>query len=311
MKKRILFIITIIILPLISFAHSGDTVYVEQGTSPVIDGIISAGEWDDAEIITFTGYNGIIVTCYLKHNGTDTLYIAQDVPEMIGGDHGYIWFDTDNDGGTAPKTDDFWLSSYYFDRWPYIESLGTGTNWGTWVSPINWYREHTGEGWSYDHGQMEFAIAFDKIGITADLEKTIGFMIGFGDNPDQTDCWFWPSSGYNHKNPNAWADLLFFNTQTYIREQDKNHSISIYPNPTTGFFIIKGENLPAGQASIQSIEITNISGQTIKQLTTDNLFQINLGNEQLSIDLSNKPKGIYFVKIQINNQIYTNKFIVK
>ncbi|MCD4793583.1 MAG: T9SS type A sorting domain-containing protein [Bacteroidales bacterium] len=75
-----------------------------------------------------------------------------------------------------------------------------------------------------------------------------------------------------------------------------------YPNPTTGIFTIQGEDLPAGQTSIQSIEITNINGQVIKRLSTN--------NNQLKIDLSNQPKGIYFVKIQTDGISYTEKIIL-
>jgi len=58
--------------------------------------------------------------------------------------------------------------------------------------------------------------------------------------------------------------------------------INIYPNPTTGIFIIKGNG-------IQFIEIANISGQIVKQVSINNL--------QFTIDLSNQPKGIYIIKI--------------
>ena len=95
---RELFLLSVFIL--ISFhvfAHSGDTIYVEQGTPPIIDGIISAGEWDDAAVITYqAGFSGneITVTCYLKHDGTDTLYIAQNMPNTLSGDRDLIWIDT-------------------------------------------------------------------------------------------------------------------------------------------------------------------------------------------------------------------------
>lgn len=289
---KTLFILSLFV-SLRMFAHSGDTIYVEQGTSPVIDGVISAGEWDDAETITFTGYNGVVISCYFKYNG-DTLYIAQDTPEMIGGDHGYLWFDTDNDGGTAPKTDDFWLSKYYFDGWAEVESSGTGSDWGSWISPINWYGIHTGDGWSYDHGQMEFAIAFNKLGIISGNIKTIGFMMGFGDNPDQTDCYFWPSLGYNHENPNLWADMLI-SFPTKIKQYEiETLGYAIYPNPTTGIFTVKGNN-------IISVEIINFNGQVIKQIT--------MNSSQLILNLGEQGKGIYIVKIITEKETIFNKII--
>lgn len=73
-----------------------------------------------------------------------------------------------------------------------------------------------------------------------------------------------------------------------------NH-IKIYPNPTSGFFTIKGKD-------IQSVEITNISGQIIKQLSTN--------TEEFIIDMSGQPVGIYMVKIATKNGISVEKILI-
>ena len=78
-------------------------------------------------------------------------------------------------------------------------------------------------------------------------------------------------------------------------------NINIYPNPTTGIFIINFAKV--SNFSNVIVEITNINGQIIRQLTID--------NEQLTIDLSRQAKGIYFIKIQTNEQVYTDKIILK
>jgi len=71
----------------------------------------------------------------------------------------------------------------------------------------------------------------------------------------------------------------------------------IYPNPTTGIFTITGEN-------IQSIEVTNIIGQVISQLSIKN-------NQSLIVNLKEQPKGIYFVKIQIDSLIQIKNIILQ
>ena len=77
---------------------------------------------------------------------------------------------------------------------------------------------------------------------------------------------------------------------------NKNFSFKISPNPTSGIFTIQGDN-------IQSVEITNTNGQIVKQLSIDLCL--------ITIDLSDQSNGMYFVKIQTNNQIFTNKIIIK
>ena len=61
-------------------------------------------------------------------------------------------------------------------------------------------------------------------------------------------------------------------------------SIQLYPNPTTGYFKIKGvlENY--------TVNILDQNGAVHQSLTTNNTY--------LSIDLSNLPSGLYFVEIQ-------------
>jgi len=78
-----------------------------------------------------------------------------------------------------------------------------------------------------------------------------------------------------------------------INENINNLSIKIYPNPTIGIFTIQGKN-------IKYVEITNINGQII--YTTNN---------KSKIDMSNQPKGIYFIKIKAENKIYVEKLILK
>ena len=71
--------------------------------------------------------------------------------------------------------------------------------------------------------------------------------------------------------------------------------IQFYPNPTNGII-----NL-SGIFKIGRLEITNLNGRTI--YTSD--------TSPSQIDLSNKPKGIYFLKTQFENQIIIRKIIIK
>ncbi len=87
-----------------------------------------------------------------------------------------------------------------------------------------------------------------------------------------------------------------YNTTSVNEINQTNNRIKIYPNPSKGIFSVEGEN-------IQSVEILNIIGQTIKQLLTD--------NEQCIIDLSKYPKGVYFIKIVINEERLIEKVILE
>lgn len=72
---------------------------------------------------------------------------------------------------------------------------------------------------------------------------------------------------------------------------------SYYPNPTTGIL-----NLTAS-SKIESIEVINVAGQKVMNFAPK--------SDKSEINLSNLPKGLYFVKATVNGKVITNKVIKK
>jgi hypothetical protein len=83
-----------------------------------------------------------------------------------------------------------------------------------------------------------------------------------------------------------------------IEDNRNNSYFMLYPNPTSGKFIISNN-------CINTIVVHNVLGEII--YTVHNQKQQTL-NE---IDLSNYPKGIYFVKIYDGAKIHTEKIVMK
>ncbi|MDI6834054.1 MAG: T9SS type A sorting domain-containing protein, partial [Bacteroidales bacterium] len=80
-------------------------------------------------------------------------------------------------------------------------------------------------------------------------------------------------------------------------KEELSNNIAIYPNPTTGIFIIEGGN-------DKYIEIINEVGQTVF------IKQYIGNNNQNIVNVSNLPSGIYFVKILSNEKIIIKKLII-
>jgi len=74
----------------------------------------------------------------------------------------------------------------------------------------------------------------------------------------------------------------------------KTDNIELYPNPSSGKINIKADGM-------KRIEISNINGQTVYELNKENSF--------LEIDLSDKPKGIYIIKITSDKATTSRKII--
>lgn len=69
---------------------------------------------------------------------------------------------------------------------------------------------------------------------------------------------------------------------------------NFFPNPSNGKFNIKGLNLPP-----ESVAIYNVLGEMVWQ------------KQSTEIDISNAPKGIYFLTITSNNVAQTKKIILQ
>ena len=93
----------------------------------------------------------------------------------------------------------------------------------------------------------------------------------------------------------AGSEFATNNNVTTINNKTDNQ-INIYPNPSNGTFTITNYEL-----QIMNIKITDITGKTILN------SQFSTLNSQFSI----QKKGIYFINIKTDNQIFTQKLIIQ
>ena len=143
---------------------------------------------------------------------------------------------------------------------------------------IAWYENTDGNG-TFATQQVISTLANGPISVYAcDIDSD-------GDNDVLSASWF--------DNEIAWYEN---NSMTNINIINNLTLISIYPNPTKGFFSIKAKN-------IEKIEIANSKGQIIKQ--------IEVNGKKNNIDLSLQAKGFYFVKVITSIGIAVEKVVVE
>ncbi len=80
-------------------------------------------------------------------------------------------------------------------------------------------------------------------------------------------------------------------------EENTIAGLKLYPNPVTNTLNIKAQN------DIQNISVYNISGQKV--------ISLNPHNTNLQVDMSHLTNGVYFVKIQSNDQLTAVKVVKK
>ncbi len=89
-----------------------------------------------------------------------------------------------------------------------------------------------------------------------------------------------------------------FKEKTNASINNSKTSIQISPNPSAGIFTLQLKEQIAGD-----VIIYNDLGQVV--------YQSAISNSQSAIDLSSQPKGIYFVKVQCESKVYTEKVILQ
>jgi hypothetical protein len=77
---------------------------------------------------------------------------------------------------------------------------------------------------------------------------------------------------------------------------NNNSEIHIYPNPNSGLFTIKLENLSEG-----TIQIMDINGSLV--------YSKNIKNKEFEVNIQEQPAGIYFIQVKSGKKIITKKII--
>jgi hypothetical protein len=80
------------------------------------------------------------------------------------------------------------------------------------------------------------------------------------------------------------------------------HEMTVYPNPTTGKIILSTTN---SQSAINSISVFNMTGKEVLSR------QPASGSQQIDVDLSSQPKGLYILLIKAGETFYQRKIIVE
>ena len=107
----------------------------------------------------------------------------------------------------------------------------------------------------------------------------------------------------------SWPEIDLFDStyicspSTSVHNISQNQSIfTVYPNPSNGKFTVTVEGL---QVANCTLEICNYLGQEIYT----SMFKAQ--QSTLDIDLSDFPKGMYFVKVNNGTNVYTHKILIE
>lgn len=136
-------------------------------------------------------------------------------------------------------------------------------------------------------GIQYFGPVVERIGDLFWLYPQYGVL--FDSEPGHLRCYIDSNMYYNRSVSGTTPCDEYFQNPTKIDEYELAESLEIYPNPTDGSFSIKNTSF------VRKVSIFDISGKLLKELK--NKSQL----ETMTIDISDLPKGFYYVILKADN----------
>ena len=169
---------------------------------PIIDGILSPGEYGNAARLVFDGYGGDIEV-YILQTGGDLViaFNSHDqtpYPYVSDGGTGpafQVFLDTLNDRSSLPQADDYRLTLLKNNT--IIEAKGNSSGWSG-IPPTLWQAVSRVVPWGW---QGEFAISFTKLGLASPSQQVLGFSMAEVWTPSWPFDWYWPAALFTTIHP--------------------------------------------------------------------------------------------------------------
>lgn len=275
------------------------------GKSQVYQTTNGGSTW--AQLGTISGLSGNIVSMAYAPSTPNTIYVAS----------AYEIFKTTNGGGTWS------LIRTSAERITYISVSATNsqvlwiTNSGYAAGDKVWTSSNGGSTWSNYSGTLPNipvnCIVYEN-GSNSGLY--IGTDLGVYYRDALMSDWISFNTGLpnvvvneleiSYSNNKLWAATFgrglwrsdLYGVFTGNENIVSSNTINIFPNPSQGFFTIQSEtSIGRGE-----IKVFNTLGEII--------YQNNLSSNTTELDLSNQPNGVYFVKINSNENSITKRIII-
>ncbi len=243
------------------------TVYLQAGNS-----IFEGGNNDGWSAATFLQSGNAIFDGGLGDGWNHTMFL-QPANNIFSGGVGDGWSSTYRPMGTIP------VNFLYFNA----------SNQGS-TSLLNWKTSQEINSAHFEVERSVDAVNFSYIGrVNASGNSQVPLDYYFTDNN--------PVSGLNYyrlKQVDLDGRFIYTPARVVRFDQTTQNLVKYYPNPTNGLLNI--ELIQSMQAEPKVVNISNTAGVVLEQLK----LSAN-SNSILQINLSNYPRGVYFVQVKTAN----------
>jgi photosystem II stability/assembly factor-like uncharacterized protein len=123
---------------------------------------------------------------------------------------------------------------------------------------------------------------------------------------DKNAIYYWKVRAINGLDTSNWSNIWSFKTMppVGIGEQDLGGLLTIYPNPAEHTIFIE---IKEKQSLSLHLTISDLVGKTVVEKN----IALDQGNRIISIDISNLQNGIYMLRMDDQERIFTKKLVIR
>lgn len=182
-------------------ASVANLISIKQGTAPIINGVISPGEWDDANTVQINVELGWTVQVYYKRDESNIYVAFENLTHDTRVRYPEVLLDMNNDKTVSWKSDDLWFHVSYnicegagqYDVW--ASCTRTKSDWAANIFPL-----------THQPGTVEMKISYAKLGLDSITDKTIGIAFDVNDGNSSRYSLF-PSTA-SIGSPSSWGTAV-------------------------------------------------------------------------------------------------------
>lgn len=127
--------------------------------------------------------------------------------------------------------------------------------------------------------------------------QTVKLITKFDDFTHPTIPYMYHCHMLIHEDDGMMGQFLVTQDPSGVNDIDNKYGISIYPNPSTGMIKVNNPK----NINIQSASLMDMTGRVTKLQLKQNLF----------VDLNHYAKGLYAITLQVNNEYFITKLVIR
>lgn len=259
------------LLVILSLQLPAQQIMIPHNPPAQIDGKVSVGEWDNAQIVQMDPSTNLEVNVLMMHDSINLYFLFYGALSAANVRFPEVLLDVQNDKSSMWMMDDWWFHTSATD----CESQGQYGNYDScqvvrpgWLGVPNFTPS------TLPVDTVEMMIPFNTIGFDLMTMDSLGISLV---KTNTFNAWEnWPTSS-DHNNPSTWGTAYFGASSIAISEH-KLRDVHFFPNPASDHIQFESE--------VKTVEIRDMQGRLV--LEAQNTDVVYLG------DLN---KGLYLVRM--------------